>query len=184
MAFDRQPVLDGPGLLLRPMTEADREPLFKAASDPKTWAGHPVKNRHERGVFDPYFDFLLGTQETLIVIDKETGQTIGCSRYYTAPKRPDTIAVGYTFLHPDYWGGATNFEMKTLMFEHAFNSYDAVWLDIDPDNIRSQKASAKLGAEYIRTDDHDFGSGTSATYREYCVTQEAWARINAAKLGA
>jgi len=181
MTFDKQPRLDGPRLLLRPMRPEDREPLFKAASDPKTWAGHPVKDRHERAVFDPYFDFLLSTAETLVVIDKHADRVIGCSRYYTAPKRPGTMAVGYTFLHPDHWGGETNFEMKTLMFDHAFERYDEVWLDIDPANIRSQKASAKLGALYVETDAHDFGSGTTAIYSGYRVTRATWAAVRAAR---
>ncbi len=97
MGFDRQPRLEGARLRLRPLASEDREPLYDAARDPKTWAGHPSKDRYERAVFDPYFDFLLGTAETLVVIDKHADRVIGCSRYYTPPKRPGTIAIGFTF---------------------------------------------------------------------------------------
>jgi len=177
MGIDRQPVLEGATLRLRALVAEDREPLYKAASDPKTWAGHPVKNRHERAVFDPYFDFLLSTAETLVVIDKHTDRVIGCSRYYTAPKRPGTIAVGFTFLSPDYWGGDANFEMKTLMLDHAFTVYDEMWLDIGEDNIRSQKATAKLGAVLVNRLRDDLGTGSEADYLCFRVTKSEWAAV-------
>lgn len=181
MKFDRQPVLEGPRLLLRPLHSDDREALYQAASDPATWAGHPVKNRHDRAVFDPYFDFLLSTKETLVAVDKSRDRVIGCSRYYTPPHRPGTIAVGYTFLSPEYWGGAWNFEMKQLMFGHAFASFDEVWLDIGPDNIRSQKASSKLGARHVFTGQIDLGAGRMEDYMSFTVSRGDWSAVCAAR---
>ncbi|MFK7940143.1 MAG: GNAT family N-acetyltransferase, partial [Roseovarius sp.] len=104
MGFDPQPTLEGATLLLRPLHADDLEPLYKAASDPATWAGHPVTNRHERAVFEPYFQLLLESRGTLAVTDKVTGEVIGCSRYYEVLSRPGTMAIGYTFLRCDYWG--------------------------------------------------------------------------------
>ncbi|MDF1668412.1 MAG: GNAT family N-acetyltransferase [Roseovarius sp.] len=181
MVFDRQPVLEGPQLLLRPLQLDDREALFAAASDPAIWAGHPVKNRYEQAVFDPYFDILLASGETLVVIDKAKDQVIGCSRYYTPGVRPGTIAVGYTFLMPAYWGGATNFELKTLMFDHVFDSVDEVWLDIGPTNIRSQKATMKLGAKKVFAGCLDLGAGREADYFSYTLSRADWDAVRAVK---
>ena len=50
-----QPVLEDARVLLRPMTEADREPLFAVARDREIWALHPAHNRWQRAVFDPFF---------------------------------------------------------------------------------------------------------------------------------
>ena len=141
--FDTQPTLIGESLELRPLSAGDFEALYIAASDPNIWAGHPIKTRHQREVFTPYFAFLLGTNATLAVRDRKTSQVVGCSCYYTAPDRPGTISIGFTFLSTAYWGGDANFEMKHLMIQHVLNTLDEVWFHIDPTNFRSQKATAK-----------------------------------------
>jgi RimJ/RimL family protein N-acetyltransferase len=83
------------------------------------------------------------------VIDSQTNKIIGCSRYYVSPNQPDSISIGFTFLHHRYWGGATNSELKRLMLNHAFECFAEVWFHIAPSNIRSRKATAKLGAEHV-----------------------------------
>lgn len=182
MTFDDQPKLDGDRLRLRGLREGDREALFHAASDPETWAGHPAKDRYQRAVFDPYFDMLLRSGGTLIVFDKATDQAIGCSRYYVGPDAPDDIAIGFTFLNPRYWGGTVNFCMKQLMLDHAFKHFDRVWFHIAPDNIRSQKATMKIGAVFTSDEDLDL-SGTVLTWKCYRLDRAVWARIKAARLG-
>jgi RimJ/RimL family protein N-acetyltransferase len=37
------------------------------------------------------------------------------------------------------------------MLDHAFETFDEIWLHIAPSNIRSQKAAKKIGAEYAYT---------------------------------
>ncbi|WP_377505733.1 GNAT family N-acetyltransferase [Octadecabacter sp. R77987] len=148
MGFDAQPTLTGDTLTLRPLTGDDHDGLYRAASAPETWAGHPARDRYKPDVFRPYFELLLASRATLAVIDTATGEIIGCSRYYSAPDRPGTISIGFTFLDHRYWGGAVNRAMKGLMLAHAFADFDAVWFHIDPTNIRSQKATMKLGARH------------------------------------
>lgn len=163
--FDPQPVLEGRGLRLRPLSIADRDGLFRAAADPLLWAQHPAKTRHERSVFDPYFDFLLSRGTALVAEDH--GTVIGTSSFYLTPEDPPAASIGFTFLARSHWGGAANREMKGLMLAHLFRHHDSAWLHIAPDNIRSQKATEKLGA--IRQADRvlDLGTGAAlhATYR-------------------
>ena len=152
MAFNAQPRLSNGMLTLRPLAEADFEGLYLAASSPETWAGHPKHDRWQRTIFEPYFAFLLETGTTLVALDTSTGGTheakiIGCSRYYPAPDIKESMSIGFTFLDHLYWGGAWNRAMKALMLEHAFETFDEVWLHIAPTNIRSQKAAQKIGAE-------------------------------------
>ena len=155
--FDRQPTLSDGEISLRPLEKSDRHALHSAASDPLIWELHPNKNRHRSEVFDPYFDFLFGMKSTLIV--QKAGKVIGCSAYYTAPDQPETISIGFTFLIRNEWGGGTNYRMKSLMLDHAFDSFDAVWLHIGPENYRSQKATEKIGAAYLFTSETDLGTG-------------------------
>jgi RimJ/RimL family protein N-acetyltransferase len=173
--FNAQPELASRSLVLRPLRPEDLDGLFAAAGHPEVWAGHPAKDRHKRDVFEKYFAFLLESRSTLVVIDPQSNRTIGCSRYYTAPDRPDGISIGFTFLNHAYWGGEMNFELKRLMLEHAFRTFLEVWFHIDPNNIRSQKATAKLGAEHIYDTTLNL-SGSAAPYMCFRLSRDAWRR--------
>lgn len=169
------PHLAGPTLDLRPLAADDRDALHAAAADPETWAGHPARDRWQRATFDPYFDFLLRSGGTLVVIERASGRVIGASRYYVPPERPDGIAIGFTFLDRAFWGGRTNFEMKRLMLGHAFESYPEVWFHIDPTNLRSQVATGRLGAVHVETRQADI-SGKPAEWMCFRLDRETWRR--------
>ncbi|WP_323767649.1 GNAT family N-acetyltransferase [Marinovum sp.] len=171
--FDFAPVLTGETLQLRPLVAADREALYRAAADPLIWAGHPAKTRHERAVFDPYFDFLLASGGTLTVTLREDGRVIGASRFYEVAERPGSVAIGFTFLARAHWGGPANREMKALMLAHGFRWHDAVWLDIGTDNLRSQRAAEKIGAECMGTAELTLGRG-AAEYVCYRIRRADW----------
>ncbi|MCZ4353447.1 GNAT family N-acetyltransferase [Roseovarius aestuarii] len=173
MSFDAQPRLAGQGFTLTPLVEADRAGLTRAASDPEIWAMHPAKTRCKPQVFSPYFDMLLASASTLTVRDDATGDIIGCSRYYTAPDQPGTISIGFTFLTRPYWGGAANRMVKGLMLTHAFMHYPEVWFHIDPNNLRSQRATLKLGAEHAYDATLDLGGG-GGPWKVYKLTQQGW----------
>ncbi|MHC8320864.1 GNAT family N-acetyltransferase [Pseudomonas sp. GB2N2] len=172
-AFDCQPVLHGNTLTLRPQTEDDLDPMFEAAGDSAIWALHPASDRYKREVFEPYFASLLETKKALVVIDNQTGKIVGGSSYYTPPDQPDSIAIGFTFLVREKWGGATNRELKQLMVEHAFSAYPIVYFHIAATNLRSQKATLKLGAVHL----YDAVMNLSTAPKEwkcYGLTKEQW----------
>jgi N-acetyltransferase len=174
-SFNAQPELESGLLGLRPLKAEDFDGLFAAAGHPEVWAGHPAKDRYKRDVFEKYFDFLLGTKSALVVIDQAAGKIIGCSRYYPAPDEPDSISIGFTFLNHAYWGGGVNFELKRLMLDHAFEAFSEVWFHIGPDNIRSQKATAKLGAEHVYDATLNL-AGSPAPGMCFRLSKDAWER--------
>lgn len=174
--FDAAPSLRGGGLDLSPLVAGDREGLFEAARDPLIWEQHPVSDRHRREVFDPYFDFLMDAGGSLVVREAETGTVIGCSRYYTAQDCAPEVAIGFTFLVRAHWGGASNFKMKRLMIEHILATRSEVWLHIGPGNLRSQKATAKLGARLVHRRRLDLGTGM-AEYLSYRLGAADWAAV-------
>jgi N-acetyltransferase len=173
MGFANQPTLSGETLHLRPLCADDKDALTAAASDPAIWAGHPVQDRYKPQVFGPYFDMLLASGGTLLIRERASGNTIGCSRYYPAPEGPDQIGIGFTFLRSEYWGGATNLELKSLMLGHAYKQVDRVWFHIGPTNIRSQKATAKLGARHMHTKQWAIG-GSSTLWMCYALDKSDW----------
>lgn len=179
--FNTQPSLNGKEVRLRPLAADDFEPLLLAASDPETWAGHPANTRYKRDEFQAYFNMLLEQGGTLVIIDSTKDAIIGCSRYYAAPDVEDSISIGFTFLNYKYWGGATNFRVKELMHTHAFTAFDDIWFHIAPSNLRSQKATAKLGAEHAYDAMLDLSGTGSVEWKCYRLTKTAWEKVCAAR---
>lgn len=135
---------------LRPLAAADLESLYAAASDPLIWEQHPKNDRWKRDVFEKFFDKALEDGFAFVIIDGKTNEPIGSSRYYDIGKEPDTVAIGYTFLACEYWGGEYNRSVKQMMLAHAFRYVNQVVFHVGVDNLRSQKAIEKLGAVRIK----------------------------------
>jgi RimJ/RimL family protein N-acetyltransferase len=173
--FEFQPDLSNGQLRLRPLAAPDLEALYLAASAPEIWAGHPSQDRYRRLVFEPYARTLLESGGTLVVIDRSENRIIGCSRFYVSPDQPESISIGFTFLHHSRWGGKTNYELKRLMLDHAFVTFSEVWFHISPVNIRSQLATRKLGAEYMGDALLDL-SGQATQWMCFRLSKEYWER--------
>lgn len=155
-------------LALQLLHERDFDILFEVASDPLIWELHPVKDRYKKEVFQLYFNDAVASQSAFLVIDKATGDIIGCTRLYDYRPAESSVAIGYTFLARKYWGGAYNSAMKNLLMEHGFKTVDNVLFHIAATNIRSQKATGKLGAVKVNEVDFDH-YGTKLLHYEYLI---------------
>ena len=148
VTFDRQPVLRGELLELRPLRADDFDAVFRVASDPLIWEQHPDSDRHEEPTFRRFFADALNSGGALVAIDRASGQIIGSSRYHGFDAARSVVEIGWTFLARAYWGGRYNGEMKRLMLEHAFKSVRRVIFIIGTDNRRSRRAVEKIGAVF------------------------------------
>lgn len=173
MTFEFAPKLADDFLALSPLAAGDYEGLFRAASDPGIWEQHPQVDRYKEHVFRPYFEFLLESGGTLMAREAGSGDVMGCSRFYESDDAPGDICVGFTFLTRAHWGGDANWRMKALMLNHAFQEFDAVWFHIGAENIRSQKATMKLGAIYEREVSGVGGAGDQP-HKLYCLARDVW----------
>ncbi|WP_082505568.1 GNAT family N-acetyltransferase [Aureimonas sp. Leaf324] len=179
-AFDPGATLKGTRLTVRKLAPGDLDGLHAAASDPGIWAGHPAKDRWKREVFEPFFTTLIALGGAVAVEDREAGRIVGGSRFYVPPDQPGSIAIGFTFLDRSHWGGPANFELKTLMLTHAFRHFDEVWFHIAPSNIRSQKATAKLGAVHAYDARLDL-SGQPTDWQCHRLAKADWEKVLAAR---
>jgi len=141
------PSILGESLELRPLEARDFESLYRAASDPLIWVQHPSPTRYQEPVFREWFNEAITSQSALIVIDRDSNNVVGCSRYYEFSEEKREVAIGYTFLSREKWGGGANGELKRLMLNHAFQWVDSVWFHIAGQNIRSQRAMEKIGGK-------------------------------------
>ena len=146
--MELQPVLHGPRLYLRPLKVEDFNALYAAASDPLIWEQHPAPDRHERKIFEQFFNRALKSRGALAILDKATQKIIGTSRYYDVEGR-DSVCIGFTFLTRPYWGGDYNRELKFVMLDHAFIYVRRALFHVGENNLRSRKAMEKIGAKLV-----------------------------------
>jgi len=152
--MDRQPVLEGERLLLRPLTPGDWEALFAIASDREIWAGHPAHDRWQESVFREFFADALAKGGALAILDKPplssgdgaTGRLIGSSRFQDYdPAGEGSVEIGWSFLDRSYWGRGYNAEFKRLMLEHAFRFVGRVIFRVGAENVISRGAMKNIG---------------------------------------
>jgi N-acetyltransferase len=170
--FDLQPILKGELIELRPLRPQDFDALFSAASDPKIWEQHPESDRYQREVFQKFFDGALESKGAFAIIERKSGRTIGSSRYCNLINRE--VEVGWTFLEREFWGGTYNRELKQLMLDHAFRFVDRVLFVVGEQNIRSQKALAKIGASFLKKVQLPAGNRILKTNIVFVITAKSY----------
>jgi len=146
MSFDLQPNLKGELIELRPLTPEDWDDLFAIASDPLIWEQHPESARYKEDVFKVFFKDALESGGAFVVIDSKNKRIIGSTRFHSYEPEKSEIEIGWTFLARKYWGGRHNWEVKQLMLAHAFQFVDNVVFYVGENNMRSRRATEKIGA--------------------------------------
>lgn len=174
--MDRQPVLEGQRLLLRPLRPDDWEALYAVASDPLIWEVHPSRDRWQEPPFRAFFEDALAKGGALVAIDKSSGAMVGSSRFQAYDAADGgSIEIGWTFLARSHWGGGFNAEMKRLMLAHALQFVERVDFRIGEDNWRSRKAMERIGGKF--SDRTEMAETTAGLVRHviYEVTRDAFA---------
>ena len=145
MLFDLQPNLKGELIELRPLTADDWDGLFSVASDPLIWEQHPESDRYTEDVFKGFFREAMECGGAFVIIDTKNQRIIGSTLFHGYDPEKSEIEIGWTFLARNYWGGRYNRELKQLMLAHAFKFVESVIFYVGENNVRSQKATEKIG---------------------------------------
>lgn len=174
--MDRQPTLEGPTLLLRPLRPDDWDTLYGVASDPLIWELHPAHDRWQEPVFRAYFADALAQGGALLVIEKASGAVIGSSRMQAHnPDHGGSVEIGWTLLARSHWGGATNREMKRLMLEHCFRFVERVDFRVGEENWRSRRAMEKIGGRLSERSDRVETASGPTRHVVYEIDREGFA---------
>jgi RimJ/RimL family protein N-acetyltransferase len=174
--MDRQPVLEGERLLLRPLKPGNWDALFAVASDPLIWEVHPAGDRWQEDVFRAYFADALDKGGALVVIDKASGAIVGSSRMQGYdPANGGSVEIGWTFLARSHWGGETNREMKRLMLGHALGHVERVMFRVGETNWRSRRAMEKIGGRLCDAREIVQMGGREVAHVLYEITRESFA---------
>jgi RimJ/RimL family protein N-acetyltransferase len=144
--MDRQPVLEGERLLLRPLEPDDWNALYAVASDTDVWALHPAHDRWQEAVFRAFFDDALANRGALAVIEKASDEIVGSSRFQGYdPADGGSVEIGWSFLARRLWGKGYNAEMKRLMLAHALQYVEVAQFRVGAGNVVSRGAMKNIG---------------------------------------
>lgn len=177
MPFDLQPTIGNERIRLQPLLAHDFEALYAVAADPLIWEQHPNPNRYQREVFETFFRGALESGGALLVFDAASNALIGSSRFYDLDAANSTIAIGYTFLARDHWGGTCNRALKTLMLDHAFRFVTRVVFHVGEHNTRSRTAMERLGGVLVGKAPVTYYGEVSTQNVIYQITRDDWTRL-------
>ena len=179
MSFNTQPTLENDKVILYPLQEKDFEDLYAVASDPKIWEQHPNKDRWKKDVFHTFFDGAMQSKGSFKIVDKSTGNVIGSTRFYDYNKEENSIFVGYTFYATSYWGKGINQSVKVTMFDYIFQFVSKVYFHIGANNVRSQIAISRLGAEKIAEREVTYLGESLRQNFVYEISKQKWENTKA-----
>jgi RimJ/RimL family protein N-acetyltransferase len=175
MPFDLQPITLHDDLIkLVPLKESDFDRLFEVASNPLVWEQHPNPNRYKFEDFTTYFKGAIESKGAFVILDSNTNETVGCSRYYDFNEVDSSVLIGYTFIGTKFWGNGYNKSIKKLMLDYAFHFVDKVYFHIGALNIRSQKAIEKIGAIKVDEFEVEYYGETSKLNFVYVIQKSQW----------
>ena len=174
MNFSIQPTLENENIKLITLQESDFERLFVVASDREVWAMHPNKERYKRQVFQNFFTGALQSKGAFLIIDKNSDEVLGSTRFYDFNEKDKSIFIGYTFYGIKSWGKNINSSVKKMMLDYIFDFVDKVVFHVGADNIRSVKAMNKLGAENLGEEEVAYFGEASKMNVVFQIKKEEW----------
>lgn len=184
--------LAGRVVRLEPLTPDHAPDLHRAADPdlfrhttqgPDEWS--PVGFRREIG-------HVLATPNSVAfaIIHLGTGAAIGRTTYMDIRPKDRGLEIGRTWIARPHHGTAVNPEAKYLLLRHAFETLDAIRVQLKTghENVHSRRAIAKLGATYEGTlRNHIINPDGSIRHTVlFSITQAEWPRIKSnleARLG-
>lgn len=170
---------------LKPLELSDTQGLIEAGSYPEIWS-HMSTTIEKREDVNSFVETALKakkekTEFPFVIVDKQSGNIIGSTRYMDIDDKHQRLEIGSTWLTPAYWRTAINTNCKFLLLQYCFEHLhlQRVQIKTDHENIRSQRAIERIGAtkegilrhHMIRKD------GTIRDTVIYSVTIEEWPQV-------
>ena len=169
-----QKPLENENVQLIPLKKEHFEELYNIASDPKIWEQHPNKDRYQREVFKNFFEGAMLSQGAFLIIDKNSGEIAGSTRFYAFDEDENSIFIGYTFYGTKFWGSKLNPQVKKMMLDYIFQYVDLVKFHVGKENFRSRKAMEKLGATKIKEEEIAYFGEPEKTNFAYEIKKKNW----------
>jgi N-acetyltransferase len=147
-------VLEGKHVRLEPMTEAHVSGLAAVGLDDSIWQNMPYGLMRTEADIHKWVKNILrllqdGTDMPFVVIHTASGRVAGATRYLNIMSKDRGLEIGGTWYGLEFQRTIVNTECKYLLMAHAFETLDAIRVQLKTDlrNERSQKAIERIGAK-------------------------------------
>jgi len=175
-------VLEGNTVQLIPLELHHLEELYTLASDKELWRLVPSDCSERETFFTNYTQAIKaraqGLQYPFVIVNKETGQYMGSTRFFEMYELDKKLEIGWTWITQEYWGTTVNLECKLLLMTYCFEvlQVNRVQLKTKDTNIRSRKAIEKIGGvfEGILRKDKIQADGTTRNAAYYSILDTEW----------
>jgi len=175
-------VLEGNTVQLIPLELHHLEELYTLASDKELWRLVPSDCSERETFFTNYTQAIKaraqGLQYPFVIVNKETGQYMGSTRFFEMYELDKKLEIGWTWITQEYWGTTVNLECKLLLMTYCFEvlQVNRVQLKTKDTNIRSRKAIEKIGGvfEGILRKDKIQADGTTRNAAYYSILYTEW----------
>ncbi len=145
--------LERDGIVLQPLGLEHEKALAQIAADGQLWnlwfTGVPRPEETKTFIETALKGRAEGSRFAWIVLEKTTGNPLGCTSYHDIIAAADRLEIGYTFYRQSQQRTALNTTCKLLLMQHAFDTLGCavVGWRTDIHNHRSQRAIERLGAK-------------------------------------
>ena len=139
---------------LLPLEENHFDELLAAASDKRIWEFYTGDWSVPKRFLEIYKGTLAlrdqGKEYPFVIFHKPSQKIIGSTRYLDIIPYDKRLEIGGTWLMPEYWATAINFDCKLALLTHCFETLgtNRVQLKTQHNNMRSRKAIEKIGGIY------------------------------------
>ena len=183
-------ILENSRVLLLPFESERKSELKRIIFDHDIWHYMGMKIETES-------DFEYYVQETLesekqgacypfIIVDKQTNEVAGSTSFGNINQKSEKCEIGWTWYGTQFQGTGLNKAAKYELLNFGFETLDfrRIQLSADLENIRSQKAIEKLGAqrEGVFRNNYIDSDGISKDDVYFSIIKEEWPQLKSTVL--
>ena len=182
-----EPSLTGPRIVLRPLAATDAGALVAAAADGELWS-LSFTVVPSAATVDAYIGAALdghaaGSVMPFVIVLRETGQVIGCTRFWKIDRINRKLEIGHTWLAASWQKTFVNSEAKYLLLRKAFDEMGCVRVQFTTDetNAASRAAILRLGAKEEGVIRHEriMPDGRKRNSVRYSIIDDEWPAVKA-----
>jgi RimJ/RimL family protein N-acetyltransferase len=174
--------LIGQTIDLLSLEEKDFDQLIESTCDKRIWEYYPIDGSDRNKFITHYAEALVerekGNHYPFTILHKQTSKLIGSTSIYNIHPRDRNLEIGWTWIHPDFWGTDVNLECKLLLLTYCFDTLKCLRVQFRTNDLnhRSQRAIQKIGGKFEgilrKTKIRDDGTIRSSVY--YSIIDEEW----------
>lgn len=146
-------ILQNDQVILRELTKKDAHAILKVAVDERLWTytKYNIKTLADAEAYvkEALKGLQSGLEYPFVIIDRQTNQIVGSTRFYHIDAYHRRLELGYTWITPTYWRTAINTNVKYLLLQYCFEElqFNRLQFAADERNTRSCNAILRLGAK-------------------------------------